>query len=241
MKTDNKIWIYGKHAAIAALSNKNRKAYKLLVTKETSKQLAAILKKSNHLYITTTNKELDNLLGSVSHQGIALKTNSVFNHDLYQISHIFEKQKSLIIILDQLTDPQNIGNIIRSSYAFNADAIITCKNKSFSETPALIKSSCGAIEHIPITFVINLVSTIKFLKDKGYWIIGLDSNAKEYIHEFDFTPKTALIVGSEGFGLRGLTQKNCDFLLKIAMNSLAGSINASKASAIAMYSYFRCH
>jgi len=235
---DNKIWIYGKHAVTAALLNKNRKIHKLLITSEAYKQITHILQKNNYVYSFTTNQELDHLFKKASHQGLALQTNSIFHNDIKVISKKIKQQQSLIIILDQLTDIQNIGNIIRSAYAFGADAIITPKNNSFSETSTLVKSSCGAIEYVPIIFVTNLASIIKLLKNEGYWIIGLDSKAKQYLHKFNFTPKTALILGAEDSGLRPLTQKNCDFLLKITMNKSAESINASNACAIAMYSYF---
>ena len=237
--TDKKIWIYGKHAVISALLNKNRKIYKLLVTSEVYKLIESILKKRNYSPFLTTNTELDSLFQQATHQGIALQTNSILQYNIKNISDVFKKNKSLIVILDQLTDPQNIGNIIRSAQAFNVDAILTPKNHSFSETAALTKAACGAIDRIPMIFITNLVSTIRLLKNKGYWIIGLDSKTKQYLHEFKFTPKTVLILGAEGSGLRNLTQKNCDFLLKIVMNQAAESINASNACAIAMYSYFQ--
>ncbi|NRA73587.1 MAG: 23S rRNA (guanosine(2251)-2'-O)-methyltransferase RlmB [Rickettsiales bacterium] len=237
MDARSKIWIYGKHAVIAALSNKCRKIYKLFITSETYRQIEHVLKKRKHSHIFITNKELDNLFKKANHQGVALQTSSILHYNINKISDKIKKQQSLILILDQLTDVQNIGNIIRSAHAFNVDAIIAPKNKSFSETPALAKTSCGAIEHVPVILVTNLVSTIKLLKDKGYWVLGLDSRATECLHKFEFTPKTAFIIGAEGSGLRELTQKNCDLLLKIAINESAESINASNASAIAMYSY----
>ena len=238
MKANEKIWICGKHAVIAALSNKNRKIYKLLVTTEAYKQIEHIIKRHKYLYSLVSNKELDSLFKNTSHQGLALQTSSIFQHDIQNISDKLAKQQSILVILDQLTDIQNIGNIIRSAHAFNVDALITSKNNSFSETPTLSKSACGAMEHVPIVFVSNLVSTLKLLKNKGYWIAGLDCKAQEYLHKFQFAAKTAIIVGAEGSGLRELTQKNCDFLLKIAINKSSESINAANACAIAMYSYF---
>ena len=133
MKANKKIWIYGKHAVIAALSNRKREIHKLLVTQEAYKQIIHILPR-NQSYSIITNKELDHLFKKASHQGFALQTNSIFYYDIKEISNKIKKQQSLIIILDQLTDIQNIGNIIRSAHAFSADAIITTKDKSFSET-----------------------------------------------------------------------------------------------------------
>jgi 23S rRNA (guanosine2251-2'-O)-methyltransferase len=239
MTIHKKVWVYGKHAVTAALSNKDRIIYKVLVTSGSHKLIENLLNQRRLIPSFTTIKELDRMLNNATHQGLALEANPIFSYDIGDIFDVFEKDRSLIVILDQLTDPQNVGNIIRSAHAFNADAILTPKNNSFSETAPLVKAACGAIDNIPVIFITNLASTIKILKDKGYWIVGLDSKATSYLHEFKFTPKTALVLGAEGSGLRELTQKNCDFLLKIAMNKSAESINASNACAIAMYDYFK--
>jgi 23S rRNA (guanosine2251-2'-O)-methyltransferase len=237
MTSKKRIWIYGRHAAEAALLNKDRQIHKVFVTSEMHRALGSLLSGRKLTPSLITNKELDRLLENATHQGVALESDPIFIHDIKDISHVLARQESLIILLDQLTDPQNIGNIIRSAHAFNADAILTPKDHSFSETSSLTKAACGAIERIPVVFITNLVSTIKMLKDNGYWIVGLDSSATTKLHEFKFTPKTVIILGSEGSGLRSLTQKNCDFLIKIAMNETAESINASNACAIAMYGY----
>jgi len=239
MNDNKKIWIYGKHAATSALLNKNRNIYKVLTTSENYKQIEPLVKNRKLAPSFIKNKELDHLFKDATHQGIALEASSIFHHNTtHTFNNILKKKNSLIIILDRLTDPQNIGNIIRSAHAFNADAILTPKDHSFSETPTLTKAACGAIDHIPVIYITNLVSTIKKLKDEGYWLVGLDSNATERLHDFKFTPKTVVVLGAEGSGLRELTRKNCDFLLKIAMNETAESINASNACAIALYNYF---
>ena len=238
MNINKKIWIYGKHAVIAALLNKNRKIYKALISPEAYKQIESLLKNRKTPTSFTTNKELDYLFKNAAHQGVALEASPIFQHTLTNISDVFKKKHSLIVMLDQLTDPQNVGNIIRSAHAFNADAILTSKNHSFSETSALTKAACGAIDNVPVIFITNLISTIKKLKNDGYWIAGLDSKATEHIHKFKFASKTVVVLGAEGSGLRDLTRKNCDFLLKIAMHETADSINASNACAIAMHNYF---
>jgi len=238
MSNTKKIWIYGRHAANAALTNKNRKISKILVTSEVYKQTEQLLNGYKSLLHFTTNKELNTLFKGATHQGIALEVATIFLQDLAGISNILQSKRSLIVILDQLTDPQNVGSIIRSAHAFCADAIFTSKNNSFSETPALAKAACGALDLVPVVLVTNLASTIKTLKDEGYWVVGLDSGAKQYLRDFEFTSKIAIVLGAEGSGLRELTRKNCDFLLKISMNKAAESINASNACAIAMHSYF---
>lgn len=235
---NKRIWIYGKHAAVAALLNNERQIYKALVTQEAYQAVEKLLNDRKIRPSFTTNKELNHLFKEATHQGIALEASPVFLYNLEEISSLLRKEQSLIIILDQLTDPQNVGNIIRSAHAFNVDAILTPKDRSFSETSVLTKAACGAIDRVPVVFITNLASTIKTLKDKGYWIVGLDGKATSSLHEFKFTPKTVLVLGSEGSGLRDLTQKNCDFLLKIDMNKTAESINASNACAIAMSCYF---
>lgn len=235
MTSNKKLLIYGKHAAMAALGNNFRKIYKAYLTPENFKALEKILKTRQVPYTITTNKQLDSFVGAVSHQGIALEVAPIFKNDLHEIAPILKHEKSILLFLDQLTDIQNIGNIIRSAHAFKVDGVITTKDHSFSETPALAKAACGALDKVPVIAVTNLASTLKHLKDSGYWIAGLDSHAPHLIQDFKFPSKIALIIGSEDTGLRNLTKQNCDFLLKINIRASSDSINASSACAIATH------
>ena len=206
----------------------------MLVTSEVLRTFGKTLKARVSCEIVT-NKQLDSLFRSVSHQGVALETESIFKINLQEISHILKRETSILLLLDQLTDVQNAGNIIRSAHAFKVDSVLTTKDNAFSETPALAKAACGALDQIPVITVTNLLSTIQTLKIAGYWIAGLDSHAEQFLHDFKFPSKTALVLGAEDIGLRNLTKKGCDFLLKIKMQSKLDSINASSACAIAMY------
>lgn len=235
MTSNKKLWVYGKHAAIAALGNNLRKIYKAFLTIENFKALEKLLKARQIPYTITTNKQLDSFVGAISHQGIALDASPIFKNDLHEIAPLLKREKSILLFLDQLTDIQNVGNIIRSAYAFKVDAVLTTKDHSFSETPALAKAACGALDKVPVIAVTNLASTLKHLKDSGYWIAGLDSHAPQLIQNFEFPSKIALIVGSEDTGLRNLTKQNCDFLLKINIRTNSDSINASSACAIATH------
>jgi 23S rRNA (guanosine2251-2'-O)-methyltransferase len=233
--TEKKVWVYGRHAVSAALKNSRRRFYRLFATLEARNHLAQCIKQATVSCSVVTNKQLDNMVGDIVHQGVALETSAIFLNDIGQVASVFEQPSSLVLILDHLTDQQNVGNLIRSAYAFKASAVLTTKDHSFSETPALTKAACGAVEHVPICFVTNLVSTIKYLKDKGFWAIGLDGSAHQSLSEFKFPQKSVLVLGAEDVGLRNFTSKSCDFLLRINMQQGIDSLNASTAGAIAMY------
>jgi 23S rRNA (guanosine2251-2'-O)-methyltransferase len=233
--SEKKVWVYGRHAVEAALKNPKRNLYKLFATSEAKNQLALSIAQAKVPCSIITNKQLDSIVGDMVHQGIALETSSIFLNDIAQVADVFEPQSSLVLILDHLTDQQNIGNLIRSAYAFKVGAILTTKDRSFSETPGLVKASCGAVENVPVCFVTNLVSTIKSLKAKGFWVVGLDGLAQQSLSDFKFPQKSVLILGAEDVGLRDSTGKNCDFLVKIDMQPGIESLNASTAGAIAMY------
>ncbi len=233
--SEKKIWVYGRHAVGAALKNPRRKFYRLFATSEAKNQLAQCMAKAPVSCSIVTNGYLDRLVGDIVHQGVALETSSIFLNGITQVADVFEQPSSLVLILDHLTDQQNVGNIIRSAYAFKVSAVLTTKDHSFSETPALAKATCGAIEHVPVCFVTNLVSTIKSLKAKGFWVIGLEGSAHQSLSDFKFPQKSLLVLGAEDVGLRNSTEKSCDFLLKIEMQPGLDSLNASTAGAIAMY------
>ena len=152
------------------------------------------------------------------------------------ISKVYLKKKTRLLILDQLTDPQNVGSIIRSAFAFNFDTVCLLKNNSPIETPALIKASAGEIEKIQLLEIGNLVQEIKVLKKKNFFIYGLDGDGEKSIEEIDNSEnRIALVVGAEGKGLRNLTKQNVDEIIKIDINSKCNSLNASNAATVAMY------
>lgn len=237
-KTDNnKIWLYGKHAVIAALKSNKRKFYRLLVTKNNLELIQDLLPKELTPELIT-GFELSEIMGNDAiHQGIALYASILPVLNLDYLNRLKNADKAVILILDQITDPHNLGAIIRTAVAFNADAVITTIHHSASETSTVAKAAVGGIEDVNLIPVTNLVNCINHLKDLGFWVLGLDGEAKDIINSSSLTPKTAFILGSEDKGLRRLTKENCDNLIKININSTMESLNVSNAAAIALYEY----
>jgi 23S rRNA (guanosine2251-2'-O)-methyltransferase len=234
----NKTWIYGKHAVLAALRNKRRQLYQLLGTKD------ALLAINDTLQITQVkvdivdSKYLDKILGSqVLHQNLALEAAPLKELSLEDILED-AAQNSVLVILDQLTDPHNVGAILRSSAAFAASAVIMTKHNSPKDSAVIAKVAAGAMEITPLIKVTNLAQSIKIIKDQGYWVIGLDGYAKECLHQVKLQGKIALVLGSEGLGLRRLTIENCDILAKLPIDGMMESLNVSNAAAIALYEYY---
>ena len=240
-KTSNIVQIYGKHSVLAALENPSRKHIKLTTTQDLYNKFQKEFSAHNIKIEIKKERELNSIYPNSVHQGIILQTTSVFLHGIESLENITSSDKSCIIILDQITDPQNIGAIIRSALAFNIDAVIIPSDNAPPETAAMAKASSSAIEKIPIVKVTNLANTIKQLQKQNYWITGLDSNTEQNITEVALSKKTVLILGSEHKGLRELTKSNCDFIVKLPMSNKIDSINVSNAAAIAMYEYFKLH
>ena len=180
--------------------------------------------------------ELNNISNSYNHQGIVVFASKIIKKKLSEYLKKLSSKKTRILILDQLTDPQNVGSIIRSAFAFNFDAVCLLKNNSPIETPSMIKASAGEIDKIQILEIGNLAQEIKVLKNQNFFIYGLDGEGKIKIQEIDKTDnRIALIVGAEGKGLRNLTKQNVDELIKIDINSKCNSLNAANAATVAMY------
>jgi 23S rRNA (guanosine2251-2'-O)-methyltransferase len=230
----NSYYIYGKHSAIEALKNKMRKILDIYCTRNIYSEYQDIIEQFkynivDHVYI-------DNILHSdLNHQGILITTESLAQENFSSID--LTKDKSVIVILDQITDPQNIGAIIRNAASFSADAIITTKVNAALESSLICKISAGSIEKINLIRISNIVNCLEFLQSHGYWIVGLDGNAEEILSEKYLKGKIAFILGSEGEGLRKLIKEKTDFLYKIPISNVE-SLNVASASAIALYAYY---
>ena len=176
-------------------------------------------------------------LGSSSvHQGIALRlgAKSSINSE-HNAIETTAAQKGIIVILDHLTDPHNVGSIIRTAEALGCGAVVIPKNNSVGITPTVIKSSAGATAHIPIISITNIASFIDDIKKKGYWIIGSSDQATTSISEISDLRPAALVIGNEGEGMKRLTQEKCDYILKIPLKGKVSSLNASVAAGIFLY------
>lgn len=223
-------FLYGRHPVEAALLNPKRKLKRLFATKNAASTLPAL--PADLQAQVVTGEELAAMLpeGSV-HQGIALEVLPLGDGNLDDIAW----RERPIVILDQVTDPHNIGAILRSAAAFDAAGVIVMKHNAPDETGVLAKSASGALEVVPYVRVPNLVQTMEYLKKKGYWCAGLDGTATQTLAEAKLTAKTVLVMGAEGAGLRRLTSENCDLLVKLPISEKMESLNVSNAAAIALY------
>jgi 23S rRNA (guanosine2251-2'-O)-methyltransferase len=223
-------YIYGKHACHAALSNKRRKILKIICT---SDNLALISKQYKDLVDIYTSKDLTKILPKDAvHQGIAVKTLPLMYDNLENVDF---QNNTRLAILDQVTDPHNLGSILRNAAAFGIEGIIIPIDNSPKECATIAKTSSGALEIVPIYRVVNLASVMAFLKKNSFWIVGLDGEAQEELSSKHFSSRACIVLGAEGKGLRRLTKENCDFIAKIRIESSTESLNVSAASAIAFY------
>lgn len=219
-------WLFGRHACLMALQNIDRKIKEILVTKQNSTDIP-----SHFPFKIVTSEQISKIVGDESvHQGIAIKTSPLKEQ---QIESVLEN--NLLLILDQVTDPHNIGAILRSAAAFGAGAIITTRDNSPEENGTIAKSASGALEIVPIIKVTNLARAMEQLKNAGHWLIGLDGEAKDDLHKTRLDGKITLVLGAEGKGMRKLTAQNCDILAKLPINQAIESLNVSNAAAIALY------
>jgi 23S rRNA (guanosine2251-2'-O)-methyltransferase len=227
-------YLFGTHACVAALANPMRKIKRVLATRQATDELGSKLKNPQ----AVDGKKLDNMLppGSV-HQGVAIECEPLTQPSLSQ--WLSRGENKPVLILDQVTDPHNVGAILRSAAAFDIGAVIATDRHAPLETGVMAKTACGGMEMVPYIMVGNLVQAIDTLKKAGYWIYGLDSATDKSISAIKFDAKTALVMGAEGKGLRRLTTEHCDALVKLPMSERMESLNVSNAAAIAMYELFK--
>ena len=156
------------------------------------------------------------------------------------IAHRHEKSKyDLVVLLDSVTDPQNLGSIIRTAHCCGANGVIIPENRAASVTASVSKASAGAVQYLPTAMVVNLVGTIEYLKERGFWIYGADAAARMDIRTPDYEGNIALVMGSEGRGIRPLIRKKCDFLISIPMRGQVASLNVSVAAGVILFEILR--
>lgn len=228
----HKMWLYGAHAVAAALANPARRKFRLLTTDDHKIQLDEDAKA---IAETLTRRDLDEILppGAV-HQGIALEVAPLAGIDIGAMTDS-AADDALVILLDQASDPRNIGAVMRSAAAFGAAAIILPDRHAPEVTGVLAKAASGALEKLPLVRVTNIARALAQLQDADFWCIGLDGDADGALASAGRAGRVALVIGSEGRGLRRLTAEKCDALAAIPMLPGAGSLNLSAAAAIALY------
>lgn len=232
-------YLYGKNSVLNAIEAK--KVIEVFL-KENFKdeQVFKILKQANIKYSFKRKEEIDFLSNNQKNQGIIAKVSDYKALGLDELISISKnKDNSILIILDNLEDPHNLGAILRIADAFNVDGIIYKKNNQVGLTPSVAKVSTGAINFVNCCEVVNLSQCIQTLKNNGYWIYASDMNAKHSYFDLEYPKKTALVIGSEGFGISKLVKENSDELIKIPMSGHVDSLNASNACAIIVSEVYR--
>ena len=237
--------IVGKHAVLEALKNPSRKIERVFLTEDAQKKLNRenqnlnLFKKINIFY--KSRKELDNLCGrdETAHQGLVAEVEQLEEITLKEFIIENKKQNLNLIALEEVTDPRNIGSIIRSAVAFNIDGIIV-KERSFpSKSKLMYKSASGGTEHIKIFKVANINTTLKFLKTKEFWVSAFDISAKKDFTKHEWKGKNILLFGSEGFGIKAKTLENSDFRFKVKMNDNIESLNISNTVSVVCHHVFQ--
>jgi len=235
IKNKDQLIIYGRHAVISALKNPKRQIKKLLISAENREEIEGL--NLNIPYTTIDKKEFAKILSQDAvHQGFALYCNRLETYDIEDLIALAEnKQRCHILILDQVTDPQNIGAIIRSCAAFETLGLVVQDKNSPLESGAMDKAAAGTIEFVPIARVTNLSRAIEKLKNADFWVMGMDGYAETTIDKINKSGKIAIVMGSEGKGMRRLVQENCDSSVKLPISPNVESLNVSTAAAIALY------
>ena len=232
-------FIVGKHAVIESLKNPKRKVLRVFLTEESKKNIHRESPKQNLLKNIKihfkTKKELDKYCGNddILHQGIIAE----IEHIEYLILKDFIKNKKNITFacLNEVTDPRNIGSIIRSAASFKIDGVIVKERHFPEESKIMYKSASGGLEHVNIFKVSNINTTLKFLREKNFWIYGFDAKSKKDFTEEKWNGNNILLFGSEGFGIKKHTEKYTDFLVKIEMNKKIESLNISNSASIVFH------
>ena len=239
-KTGSKdVFIYGKHPIELALKNKDRRILEIYHTKE-----AVLDKLPLHIPTRCVDRNyIENIVGrDATHQGVLARCMPLEQPTVEELIKQLEGQETAVVmLLDQITDPHNIGAILRSAVAFDAVAVIVPDAGTPEENGTLAKSASGALELIPYVRVSNLSRLMEKLKKIDFWCIGLDGYADQSISKTKLPKKCAFVMGAEGDGMRRLTRENCDYCVKLPMNPNIESLNVSNAAALTLYEFRRQH
>ncbi len=232
------LWIFGYHAAAAALANPERKILRLVATPEALERLAgdsAVPRDVVSRAKPAKRHEIDALVGENSvHQGVALLTRAL-DHDLADVLERITDDNACVVVLDQVVDPHNVGAILRSAAAFGAAAVIAPDRHAPDETGVMAKSASGALERVPYVKTQNLVRALELIKEYRFWLVGLDAEGNAELADIKLDGRIALVLGAEDEGLRRLVRETCDHIARLPMPGKMESLNVSNAAAVALY------
>ena len=232
-------FIVGQHAVIEALKNPKRKVLRVFLTEESKKNIHRDSPKKNLLkdikVFFKTKKELDKYCSKegILHQGYVAEIEQLKKIELKEF--IKEKKNLTFVCLDEVTDPRNIGSIIRSAASFNIDGLIVKERHFPNESKLMYKSASGCLEHLNIFEVSNINTTLKYLRDKNFWVYGFDASSEKDFIDIKWVGNNVLLFGSEGFGIKKHTSKYVDFNVKISISKNIESLNISNSAAIVFH------
>lgn len=224
------MYIYGKNVAIETLKKKKKINKAILYKNFKEEEILNLLIKNNIKIKYLEKYEMDKIVNGL-HQGIIL---DVEDYKYATMNDVLKGDNPLLVILDHLEDPHNLGAIIRTCEAAGVDGIIIPKDRSVEVNATVIKTSAGTVENVKIVKVTNIVNEINNLKKQGFWIVGTDMIGTNY-KKIDYKGKIAIVIGNEGNGISKLVKQNCDFMATIPMNGKTNSLNASVAAGIMIY------
>jgi 23S rRNA (guanosine2251-2'-O)-methyltransferase len=225
------VLLYGLHAVEAALANPDRPVLRLLATENAAQRLAPVIAARKVTPTPASPRDLDRLLGpDTVHQGVVLETEALPPASLDDLS-----PNGVVLVLDQVTDPQNVGAVLRSAAAFGASGLILTERHSPPLSGALAKAASGALDTVPVILVKNLAQTLAELGERGYLRVGLGEEGSDALETMTWTRPLALVLGAEGRGLRQLTREHCDRLCRITTQGALASLNVSNAAAVALH------
>ncbi|HAG62251.1 MAG: 23S rRNA (guanosine(2251)-2'-O)-methyltransferase RlmB [Legionellales bacterium] len=237
-------WIYGYHALRTALQTSPDKILQIYVQSgrqdSRMKAILQLAKQQGIVTVDTPLNALNQMANGQVHQGMLAQTQSTVpytEHDLMGI--LSEESSPLLLLLDSLQDPHNLGACLRSANAFGVCAVIAPKDRAVGITPVVEKVACGAAALTPFVPVTNLVRTMQWLKKEGIWIVGTDGQSTDEINSLDLKGPMAIVMGNEGSGMRRLVREQCDFLARIDMPGDVSSLNVSVATGVCLYEAHR--
>jgi len=237
--------IFGIHAAQAALDYSANKITKVWVDNQRQdKRLSSLLEQLRSLGLVAEKcdrKRLDKMADGKNHQGIVIEVEMPGVHSENELKHRVKtmSEVALFLVLDQVQDPHNLGACLRTADAAGVHGLIITKDNSSGITPTVCKVASGAAETVPVYQVTNLARTLRWLKEQNIWVMGTDGDTDQSVFTADLTIPLALVMGTEGTGMRRLTREQCDFLVKIPMAGKVESLNVSVAAGIMVYEAFK--
>jgi 23S rRNA (guanosine2251-2'-O)-methyltransferase len=236
-------YIYGINAVAEGLKARARSFSWVAVSKERHDlRLQRVVDESRKQGIAVrfvSRTELDQMAGNNAHQGVVAVTSAKQYNDLEDVIEVKRGQHSLLVVLDGVEDPHNLGAVIRTADAAGADAVIIPERRAASVTAIVAKASAGASEHLPMAKVTNIARTLEELKAKNIWTVGLDERGPKSYDALDYNMDCAIVLGAEGKGLHQLVARKCDFLVSIPMLGKVPSLNVSVAAGVMLYEIVR--